>query len=129
MTAVTCEQILLNFMNTYQRFTIYLAIILLVSLSAILSACGGPVPTESEIKKDIKDGRTEQTIRVANATRAGGDLRSSLSLYIRAHRMQPKWPEPLLQLGATHYALGEYEESSKAYLKATAVAPKKHQSP
>ena len=93
----------------------FLGIIFLITLSA----CGGPVPTDQEIKKDIEDNRAAQAIRVANATRAGGDLRSSLSLYVRAHRMQPKWPEPLIQLGVTHYALGEFEEASRAYLKAT----------
>ena len=124
MTAITCKQNLLNFMYIYQRFIKLLVIILVLSGSTILSTCGGPVPTETEIKKDIEEGRAAQTIRVANATRAGGGLRSSLSLYVRAHRMKPQWPEPLIQLGATHYALGDYEEASKAYQKATAVAPK-----
>ena len=120
MTAITLEQKRSNFIYLFQWVINISGIILMLSLSS----CGGSVPTETEIKKDIKEGRAAQTIRVANATRAGGDLRSSLSLYVRAHRMQPKWPEPLIQLGATHYALRQFEEASRAYRKAVVVAPK-----
>ena len=96
-----------------------------VALALVLSAaaCGGPVPTKTEIVEDNRLSRADQIMRVANATRRGGDLQSAMALYHRAHNMDRASAAPLVALGETAYAAGAYRESAEAYRDAIPLAP------
>ena len=70
-------------------------------VSAVLAGCAGQVPTPEEIQADENDSRYAQIMRIAETTRAGGDLSGAATFYRRAHTMAPERPEPLLALGET----------------------------
>ncbi|HZS84798.1 MAG TPA: tetratricopeptide repeat protein [Stellaceae bacterium] len=62
-------------------------------------------------------------LRIADATRAGGDPGTAINLYRRAHQLEPKDPVPLARLGATLADQQAYTEASEAYRQALALAP------
>ncbi|HEX6842741.1 MAG TPA: SPOR domain-containing protein [Stellaceae bacterium] len=62
-------------------------------------------------------------MRVADETRAGGDLATAVGLYRRLHEMRPSDPEPLERLGSTLTQLKSYTEAAQAYRAALELSP------
>lgn len=62
-------------------------------------------------------------LRIADTTRAQGDLPIAAALYERAHRAAPGELAPLLELGQALWEIGAVRESMDAYRKAIAIAP------
>src|SRR5471030_1989766 len=62
-------------------------------------------------------------LRIADATRAGGDSANAIGLYRRAHALAPKDATPLARLGATFAEMQSYSEAVAAYRQAKALAP------
>ncbi|HKW55264.1 MAG TPA: tetratricopeptide repeat protein, partial [Stellaceae bacterium] len=62
-------------------------------------------------------------MRVADETRAGGDLATAASLYRRIHDMRPSDPQPLARLGSTLTQLKSYTEAAQAYRAALELSP------
>ena len=69
-----------------------------VLCASLLASCGGPVPTQEEIKQDTRDNRAAQLVRVADTTREGGDFSNAMKLYARAAAMRLDWAVPLKRL-------------------------------
>ena len=59
-------------------------------------------------------------MKVADATRAGGDLSNAVSLYRRAHQLQPQSVQPLQRLGDTLAQMQSYTDAVQAYQAAQA---------
>ena len=72
--------------------------------AAVTVACAGDVPTKEEIAAEDRASRFAQVMRIAEATRQGGDLMSAASLYRRAHAMEPDAAAPLIGLAETSAA-------------------------
>src|SRR5579872_2145268 len=68
---------------------------------------------------------TEQTedtmLKVADETRAGGDLGNAVGLYRRAHEMAPRDPVPLARAGDTLAQMQAYTEAADAYQAALTI--------
>jgi Flp pilus assembly protein TadD len=62
-------------------------------------------------------------LRIADATRAGGDPASAIGLYRRAHELAPEDATPLARLGASFAEMHSYTEAVEAYRQAQALAP------
>ncbi|HKX07505.1 MAG TPA: tetratricopeptide repeat protein [Stellaceae bacterium] len=62
-------------------------------------------------------------LKVADETRAGGDLSNAIGLYRRAHEMDPRDPVPLARAGDTLAQMQAYTEAADAYQAALSVAP------
>ena len=62
-------------------------------------------------------------LKVADETRAGGDLGNAIGLYRRAHEMAPRDPVPLARAGETLAQMQRYTEAADAYQAALTVAP------
>lgn len=54
-------------------------------------------------------------LKVADETRAGGDLGNAVGLYRRAHELSPRDPVPLARAGDTLAQLQAYSEAGEAY--------------
>ena len=62
-------------------------------------------------------------IKVADETRAGGDLGNAVGLYRRAHELAPSNPVPLARAGETLAQMQSYTEAADAYQAALSIAP------
>lgn len=62
-------------------------------------------------------------MRVADETRAGGDLATAVGLYRRLHDMNPSDPRPLSRLGSSLTQLKSYTEAAQAYRAALELSP------
>ncbi len=89
-----------------------------------ISACGGPVPTQQEIKEDNINSRAQQLVRVGDTTREAGDFVNAMQLYRRAAEMRPGWAEPLVRFGETAITAGLYEDALSAYDQVAGIEPK-----
>ena len=87
----------------------------------LLAACGTAIPTSSERVAEDKSARVAQMLRVGEITRQGGDLVAAITLYRRAHKLDPEAIKPLLALGATADSAGQYGEATEAFRKAIAL--------
>jgi Flp pilus assembly protein TadD/septal ring-binding cell division protein DamX len=68
--------------------------------------------------------QNEETIlKVADDTRAGGDLGNAVGLYRRAHEMDPHDPVPLARAGETLAQMQAYTEAADAYQAALSIDP------
>lgn len=65
----------------------------------------------------------ESLLRIADATRAGGDLRTAVRVYRRAHDLYPQAPEPLVGLGESMSEVGAHREAVEAFRQALAREP------
>jgi Flp pilus assembly protein TadD len=54
-------------------------------------------------------------LKVADETRAGGDLGTAVGLYRRVHEKRPTDPKPLEKLGSTLTQMGAYTEAAEAF--------------
>src|SRR5262249_21263498 len=113
----------------HARHTIVRPLMLTVFLA--LSACG--VLTGKETPGTRASGATagnlapEQNeatmLKVADETRAGGDLANAVGLYRRAPEMDPHDPVPLARAGETLAQMQAYTEAADAYQAALDIAP------
>jgi Flp pilus assembly protein TadD len=88
-------------------------------LSLLLAGCQGGAPPDARAS-----GQTEEAVlRVADDTRAGGDLGTAASLYRRAHELAEHDPVPLARLGATLAQLHAYTEAAATYRAALEINP------
>ncbi len=94
-----------------------------LGLAVLTQGCAGQVPTAEQIKEENHASRVAQIMRMANATRRGGDLRSAVMLYRRAINLAPESPGPLVALGATTLALGAYGQAAEAFRRAVNLDP------
>jgi Flp pilus assembly protein TadD/septal ring-binding cell division protein DamX len=62
-------------------------------------------------------------LKVADETRAGGDLSSAVGLYRRAHELAPRDPVPLARAGDTLAQMQAYTEAADAYQAALSIDP------
>src|SRR5580704_7042671 len=62
-------------------------------------------------------------LKVADETRAGGDLGNAVGLYRRAHELAPRDPVPLARAGETLAQMQAYTEAADAYQTALSIAP------
>lgn len=90
---------------------------------SLIASCGGIPPSPKELAAQDKDSRAKQVMRVADATRDGGDLKSAIALYQRAAQMRPDWPLPLIAIGKVAVALGDHRVAAESYRKAIALDP------
>jgi tetratricopeptide (TPR) repeat protein len=81
------------------------------ALALLLAACqGGMSPDENA------SGQTSTALlKVADETRAGGDLGTAVGLYRRVHEKRPTDPKPLEKLGSTLTQMGAYTEAAEAF--------------
>lgn len=89
----------------------------------MIASCGGPVPTQEEIKQDTIENRAQQLVRVGDTTREAGDLASAMQLYQRAADMNADWSEPYLKIGETALSAGLYPKALVAFEEAARIAP------
>ena len=66
-------------------------------------------------------------LRVADATRARGDLATAAGLYQRAHELTPERVEPLVRLGFTLNQAGASVQAADAFRKALLLQPENTQ--
>ncbi|HKF72589.1 MAG TPA: tetratricopeptide repeat protein [Stellaceae bacterium] len=60
-------------------------------------------------------------LKVADETRAGGDLANAVALYRRAHELSPRDPAPLARAGDTLAQMQSYTEAAEAYQAALSI--------
>ncbi|NBC33828.1 MAG: tetratricopeptide repeat protein [Alphaproteobacteria bacterium] len=82
----------------------------------------GPGRT-GESSVDAGADRVETLMRLGDYTLAGGDTATAISLYRRAHLLEPNAVAPLLRLGASLSRLGSYEQAAGAYRTALEINP------
>ena len=116
-----------NSPNPKNRATLA-AVFLMTAL--LLGACTGDMissaarPTLGESAGGPETpGNMVALLRVADATRNGGNLTTAAMLYRRAHEIAPWHADPLIRLGDTLNALGAHAEAAKAWREAIAAAP------
>jgi Flp pilus assembly protein TadD len=63
----------------------------------------------------------ETMLKVADETRAGGDLGNAVGLYRRAHELAPRDPVPLARAGDTLAQMQSYTEAADAYQAALSI--------
>ena len=66
----------------------------------------------------------ETLLKVADETRAGGDLANAVALYRRAHELAPFDPVPLARAGDTLAQMQAYTEAADAYQAALSIDSK-----
>ncbi|HEX9489015.1 MAG TPA: tetratricopeptide repeat protein [Stellaceae bacterium] len=88
-------------------------------VSLLLAAC--QAPGAGDVHAPGQGATT--LMRVADETRAGGDLATAVGLYRRVHEMSPADPKPLARLGSTLIQLKSYTEAAQAYRGALELAP------
>lgn len=72
---------------------------------------------------DVGTERVETMMRLGDFSLASGDIAGAISLYRRAHILEPNAVAPLSRLGAAWSRLGSYEEASGAYQAALEIDP------
>ena len=109
------------------RHTIVRPLMLTVFLA--LSACsvftGKETPgtrASGATAGNLAPEQTEETmLKVADETRAGGDLGNAVGLYRRAHELAPRDPVPLARAGDTLAQMQAYTEAADAYQAALSI--------
>lgn len=101
-----------------------------LALAVTLAGCANDPFTDSIRPRQTADSpdsptdRVTPILRVAQATERGGDLRSAVGLYRRAHSMDPHRYEPLIGLADGLARLGAADEAAEAYRAAIALRPR-----
>src|SRR5215470_15851643 len=62
-------------------------------------------------------------LKIADETRAGGDLANAVALYRRAHELAPRDPVPLARAGDTLAQMQAYTEAADSYQAALSIDP------
>jgi|GEM_PF-1908228 len=94
----------------------FICVIIMIGLSACAAA-----PGPEQLKQDDTAAKAGQFMRVAETTRAGGDLINALVLYQRAAAVRPDWLDPVMAMGDTAYAANEYAFARDAYQRAATM--------
>ncbi len=103
---------------------------LTLTVALALAACGtnpdwsGARSTGAAPSNLAPDQTASTLLKVADDTRAGGDLATAVSLYRRMYELNSSDPVPLARLGETLAQLQAYTEAAEAYRAAIALAPK-----
>ncbi len=103
---------------------------LTLTVALALAACGtnpdwsGARSTGAAPSNLAPDQTASTLLKVADDTRAGGDLATAVSLYRRMYELKSSDPVPLARLGETLAQLQAYTEAAEAYRAAIALAPK-----
>lgn len=103
---------------------------LTLTVALALAACGtnpdwsGARSTGAAPSNLAPDQTASTLLKVADDTRAGGDLATAVSLYRRMYELNSGDPVPLARLGETLAQLQAYTEAAEAYRAAIALAPK-----
>jgi Flp pilus assembly protein TadD len=99
----------------------------LLTLMLLVSACSNGTSAVSSLATGAdrlaSDKSPAALLRIADATRAGGDPANAIGLYRRAHELAPQDPAPLARLGASFAEMQSYTEAVEAYRQAQALAP------
>jgi Flp pilus assembly protein TadD len=103
---------------------------LTLTIAIALAACSGTNPERAGGRNSgapptalTPDENSATLLKVADGTRNGGDLATSVSIYRRMHENSPGDPVPLARLGETLAALQAYTEAAAAYKAGVALAP------
>lgn len=102
---------------------------LALALALLATACASTAGTQvmptlaAGEDKLAADKSPAAMLRIADATRAGGDAATAAGLYQRAHELAPSDPVPLTRLGDTLTELRAYTEAAEAYRQAVDLAP------
>jgi Flp pilus assembly protein TadD len=95
-----------------------------------LAGCAGDPLTDSIRQRTTADSpgnpldRVTPILRVAQATERGGDIRSAIGLYRRAHSMDPQRYEPVIGLADALARVGAADEAAEAYRVALSLRPR-----
>lgn len=101
-----------------------------VVLAGALAGCAGDPLTDSIRQRTTADSpgnpldRVTPILRVAQATERGGDIRSAIGLYRRAHSMDPQRYEPVIGLADALARIGAADEAAEAYRVALSLRPR-----
>lgn len=100
--------------------------LLAASLLVPLGACASDGWLSSGFSPATAAGDVDAAslMRVADATRASGDLASAAGMYNRAHQLAPDDVAPLLALGETLRRMGASATAADAYRAALDIAPR-----
>lgn len=103
---------------------------LTLTIAIALAACSGTNPERAGGRNSgapptalTPDENSATLLKVADGTRNGGDLATSVSIYRRMHENSPGDPVPLARLGETLAQLQAYTEAAEAYKAGVALAP------
>ena len=100
-----------------------------LTLIAALAAASGcarsdPMTASARDANGVETASYGSLMRVADATRAAGDLPGALSLYRRAAVAKPSDPEPHIRIGQTLTEMRGYNEAITSYQWAIQLDPK-----
>jgi Flp pilus assembly protein TadD/cell division protein FtsN len=87
-------------------------------LGLLLAACQSAPPDEHDPNQS-----SAMLMRLADDTRAGGDLTAAVDLYRRAAKLSPNDPKPLLELGDTLGELHDYNDAAAVFHNALKIKP------
>ena len=93
-----------------------LGTVIIIACTVLLGACS------PSAEFDPND-QVEVLLRVARVAKDTGNLRSSVNVLRRAHRIDPEELEPVLNLADTLRELGHYSKAAKYYKKALRLDP------
>ena len=88
-------------------------------MALLLAACQGPSAPDARSSGQNADAM----MRVADESRAHGDLGTAVTLYRRVHELSPTDPRPLGNLAATLAELHAYTEAAETYRVAIGINP------
>lgn len=105
-----------------------------MTLSRLLSACvlglslsacaGGLLPGEQSAERKVQTSPADDgTVRLAEATRQGGDLSAAANLYQQVLKRHPENMDARLGLAQTLMASGEVERARLTYAEGVKLAP------
>ena len=92
-------------------------------LSLGIAGCTQTSNTDQASSTAVGPEQVETLMRLGDYSLASGDTAGAISIYRRAHVMEPAAIEPLSRLGAALTRLGSYEEAAGAYRTALELEP------
>jgi Flp pilus assembly protein TadD/cell division protein FtsN len=100
----------------------------LTACSSVITAFSGPdtngTRASGATPANLAPEQSAETlVKVADQTRAGGDLGNAVALYRRAHELAPSDPVPLARTGETLAQMQSYTEAAEAYQAALSITP------
>ncbi|WP_162914926.1 tetratricopeptide repeat protein [Desertibaculum subflavum] len=97
---------------------------LLATIATVLVACAEVRETGTYLPGAKEaGGEPAALMRVADRTRAAGDVQTAIGLYRRVHELRPGEAEPLLKLGSALIEVGAHQEALDAFRVVLKFAP------